>query len=57
MNISEIMLEIVVGRLVLGLPKEDLEKINKMIIESVKEKKKNASIQQEDNATNGLSGT
>ena len=49
MNISEIMLEIVVGRLVLGLPKEDLEKINKMIIESVKEKKKNASIQQEDN--------
>ena len=38
MNISEILLEIVVGRLVLGLPKEDLVKINKMIRESLKEK-------------------
>ena len=38
MNIAEILLEIVVGRLVLGLPAEDLLKINKMIRESLKEK-------------------
>ncbi len=39
-----IILEITVGRLVLGLPNEDLVKINKMIIDSLKEKEKNASI-------------
>ena len=32
MNLIETILEITVGRLVLGLPKEDLKKINKMII-------------------------
>jgi len=42
MNISEIILEIIVGRLVLGLPNEDLVKINKMIVESLKEKKNKA---------------
>ena len=31
-------MEVMVGRLVLGLPNEDLEKINKMIKESLKEK-------------------
>ena len=31
-NIMELILEITVGRLVLGLPEEDLEKVNKMII-------------------------
>ena len=41
MNPFEILLEIVVGRLVLGLPNEDLVKINKMIRESLKEKKEN----------------
>ena len=58
MNISEIILEIIVGRLVLGLPNKDLVKINKMIVESLKEKKnkaynkeirKNAKVQEEDN--------
>ena len=38
MNIAEIILEVIVGRLVLGLPKKDLVKINKMIRESLKEK-------------------
>ena len=38
MNIIEIILEVMVGRLVLGLPDKDLVKINKMIIKSLKEK-------------------
>ena len=38
-NIAELILEIVVGRLVLQLPNEDLEKINKMIINSLEKKK------------------
>ena len=42
MNIFELLSEVIVGRLVLGLPPEDLVKINKMIIESLKEKRKNA---------------
>jgi len=54
MNLGQILLEIIVGRLVLGLPKDDLKKINKMIIESLKEKENNASLQEEDNATHGL---
>lgn len=41
MNISEIILEIIVGRLVLGLPKEDCEKINKMIVTNL-ERNENA---------------
>jgi len=40
-NISEIILEIIVGRLVLGLPKEDLKEINKMIVRNLK----NAEVQ------------
>ena len=42
MNIYELLSEIIVGRLVLGLPPDDLKKVNKMIRESLKEKKKNA---------------
>ena len=38
MNLALIIQEIIVGRLVLGLPNEDMVKINKMIIESLKEK-------------------
>jgi len=38
LNLAQIILEIVVGRLVLQLPNEDLKKINKMIIQSLKEK-------------------
>ncbi len=38
MNLALIILEITVGRLVLGLPNEDLVKINKMIVKSLKEK-------------------
>lgn len=38
MNIIQLVWELTVGRLVLSLPKEDLEKINKMIKESLKEK-------------------
>ena len=41
MNLALIIQEIIVGRLVLGLPNEDLVKINKMIRESLKEKRKN----------------
>ena len=37
-NIAELILEIVVGRLVLQLPNEDLEKINKMIIAHLEKK-------------------
>ena len=37
-NLIEIIMEITVGRLVLQLPNEDLEKINKMIIESLERK-------------------
>jgi len=40
MNIAELILEVIVGRLVLDLPKEDCKKINKMIIANL-EKKKN----------------
>ena len=39
-NIAELILEIVVGRLVLGLPNEDLVKINKMIVASLEKKEK-----------------
>jgi len=42
MNILETLMEVFVGRLVLQLPKEDLEKVNKMIIKSLKEKEGNA---------------
>ena len=37
-NIMGLILEITVGRLVLRLPEDDLKKINKMIIRSLKEK-------------------
>jgi len=37
-NLAELIMEVVVGRLVLQLPNEDLEKVNKMIIASLKEK-------------------
>ena len=42
MNLVEIVLEIIVGRLVLDLPNEDLVKINKMIIASLTGKGENA---------------
>jgi len=42
MHPFEILLEIIVGRLVLGLPIEDLEKINEMIRKHLKENKENA---------------
>ena len=48
MNLAQLLMEITVGRLVLQLPNEDLEKINKMIRESLKEKAKNAKVQEED---------
>lgn len=54
MHPFEILLEIIVGRLVLGLPVEDLEKINEMIRKHLKEKKENAEVQEEDNAPDGL---
>ena len=38
-NIAELILELIVGRLVLQLPNEDLEKINKMIVNSLEQKK------------------
>ena len=47
-----------VGRLVLMLPKSDLKLINQMIRSNIeriiKEKKQNASVQQEDNSTDGV---
>lgn len=42
MNLGNLIMEIIVGRLVLGLPNEDVKKINKMIIKSLKEKEGNA---------------
>ena len=36
MNLFQILLEIMVGRLVLDLPKEDLKEINKMILRNLK---------------------
>ena len=38
--------EIMVGRLVLDLPKEDLKKVNKMLVRNM-ERKKNAEVQEE----------
>ena len=38
--------ELMVGRLVLDLPKEDLKKINKMLVRNM-ERKKNAEVQEE----------
>ena len=39
-NLAEMILEIVVGRLVLQLPNEDLVKINEMIVASLDKKRK-----------------
>ena len=38
--------ELMVGRLVLDLPKEDLKKVNKMLVRNM-ERKKNAEVQEE----------
>jgi len=53
MNIITLIWEVTVGRLVLDLPKEDLVEINKMIKRNL-ERKKNAEVQEEDNAVNGI---
>jgi hypothetical protein len=45
MNPALVILELIVGRLVLQLPNEDLEKINKMIIESLKKEKMKNELQ------------
>ena len=50
MNVFQLLLEAIVGRLVLDLPKEDLETINKMILRNIK----NAEVQQESDVTNGV---
>jgi len=53
MNIFQILLEITIGRLILTLPHDDLEEINRMIKKNL-ERKKNAEVQEEDNPTDGL---
>jgi len=50
MNLAQALLEMIVGKLVLDLPKEDLKTINKMIVRN----QKNAKVQEEDNAPDGL---
>ena len=50
MNLFQMLLEMITGRLVLDLPKEDLKKINKMILRNIR----NAEVQEEDNQTNEL---
>ena len=53
MNLMILALEIVTGRLVLDLPKEDLKTINKMILRNL-EQKKHASVQEKDNSAHGI---
>lgn len=53
MNIMALIWELTVGRLVLDLPKEDLETINEMIKRNL-ESKQNACVQQKDNLTDEL---
>jgi len=53
LEIIGLIWEIIVGQLVLDLPKEDLVEINKMIKRNL-ERKKNAEVQEEDNPTDGL---
>lgn len=36
MNLFQGLLELIVGRLVLKLPKEDLEQINKMLLKNIR---------------------
>ena len=50
MSIFQTILEIIVGRLILTLPHEDLEEINRMIKRSIR----NAEVQEEDNPTDEL---
>jgi len=47
------LLEQTVGSLVLELPIRDLKKVNKMLVRNM-ERKKNAEVQEEDNAPDGL---
>ena len=50
MNLYQVFLELIVGRLVLRLPPEELREINKMIVRNLE----NAQVQEEDNAPYGL---
>jgi len=43
MNLAQALLEMIVGKLVLDLPKEDLQEINKMLVRN----QKNAKVQEE----------
>jgi len=45
-----VLLELIVGRLVLRLPPEELREINRMIVRNLE----NAKVQEEDNAPYGL---
>ena len=60
-NLYQVLLEWIVGKLVLDLPIEDREAIEKMIARNITNGKlqeqrmmKNAKVQEEDNAPNGL---